>query len=194
MGRKFIFKYSTIYDKNWALALKKEYDREKNKEKAEEFINNFSEIWDPKENQILEGIAFYSRLKWKSENVKIYFVSNLIVSGFSDPLTVRMSQDYNMIAKTLTHEAVHEILLQNDKDLKKVYEELDLKFPKENIKTKVHLIVNAVTEKVFSKVFGEQESERIKNIEKQYKGLKRAYELLEDIEIKDDVIKSILSI
>jgi len=194
MERKFLFKYSTIYDKNWALALNKEYDRQKNKEKFKEFIDKFSKIWDSKEGKILEAISFYSRLTWKDENIKVYFVSSLLVSGFSDPMTIRMSKDYNGIAKTLTHEAVHEILLQNQEDMKETYEALDKKFKKENIKTKVHILVNAITEKAFSKVFGEAESKRIKDNEKQFAGLKRAYELLEDIKIKDNVIESILGI
>ena len=144
MEKQIIFKYSTIYDKNWSLALHRDYDRQKNKEKFERFMDNFSKIWDSKENQILETIEFYSKLKWKNKNIKVYFVANLKVSGFSDPLTVRMSEDYSKIAKTLTHEAIHEILLQNSDELKSVYEKLDIKFPKENIKTKVHIIVNAI--------------------------------------------------
>lgn len=192
MNKNFILKYSTIYDKNWSSVLGKKYNRQKNQEEAKKFINNFSKIWNPKENQILEAIEFYSKLTWKDKNIKVYFVSNLKVSGFSDPLTIRMSDNYKRITKTLIHEAIHRILLQNHEILKNIYEELNIKFPKENVKTKVHIIVNAITEKVFSKIFGEQESKRIKNIEKQYIGLKRAYELLKDIEVKDDVIKSIL--
>lgn len=194
MGREFIFNYSTIYDKNWSLALHMDYDRQQNKEKSEKFIGNFSKVWDSKENQILKSIEFYSKLEWKNKNIKVYFVTNLKVSGFSDPLTVRMSEDYLKIAKTLIHEAVHVILLQNPEKWKKIYEELKIKFPKENIKTQVHIIVNAVTEKVFSKIFGDEESKRILEIEKKYIGLKRAYEILEGIDVKDDVIKSILNI
>jgi len=194
MERQFNFKYSTIYDKNWALALHRKYDREKNKENYQKFLNNFSKIWDSKEEQILKEIEFYSKLKWKDKNIGVYFVTNLKFSGFSDPLTIMMSEDYNKIAKTLTHEAVHVILLQNPEEWKNIYEKLNLKFPEENIKTQVHLIVNAVTEKVFSKVFGKEESERIKEIEKKYIGLKRAYELLENIQVKDDVIDSILNV
>ena len=133
-------------------------------------------------------------LKWKNKNIKVYFVTNLKVSGFSDPLTIKMSEDHIKIAKTLTHEAVHEILLQNPEKWQEIYEKLNIKFPKENIKTKVHIIVNAITEKVFSKVFDGEESKRIMDIEKKYIGLKRAYELLENMEVKDDVIKSILEI
>ena len=194
MKNQFIFKYSTIYDKNWSLALHRDYDRQKNKENFEEFLNNFSKIWDQKENQILEAIEFYSKLKWKNKNIKVYFVTNLKVSGFSDPLTVRISNDYNKIAKTLTHEAIHEILLQNNKEWERIYKKLNIKFPEENIKTKVHIVVNAITEKVFSKVFGDKESKRIRDVEKKYIGIKRAYELLENIEVEDDVIKSILNI
>ena len=194
MERKFIFKYSTIYDKNWSLVLNKEYNRQKNKEQAEEFIKELGKIWDPNEDKILEAIAHYSGLIWKNKNIKVYFVSNLKVSGFSDPLTIRMSNNYLWITKTLTHEAVHEILLQNHDELKKVYKLLDKKFPEENIKTKVHVLVNAITEKAFGIIFGEKESKKIKNIEKNYFGLKRAYEILENIEIKDNVIKSILDI
>jgi len=167
---------------------------QENKEKYENFINNFSKIWDSKENQILEAIEFYSKLTWKNKNIKVYFVTNLKVSGFSDPLTVRISDDYNKIAKTLTHEAIHEILLQNDEEWKNIYEKLNIKFPKENIKTKVHIVVNAIAEKVFCKVFGDEESKRILDLEKKYVGLKRAHELLKDIEIKDNVVRSILDI
>ncbi|MDA3836857.1 MAG: hypothetical protein PF542_04505 [Nanoarchaeota archaeon] len=194
MEREFVFKYSTIYDKNWALALGKEYNRQENKQIVENFIEQLSKVWDPKEDEILDAIAFHSNLKWRNKKVKIYFVSNLKVTGFSDPLTIRISENKNRVVKTLIHEAVHEIFLQNEEELKQVYVALDNKFPDENIKTKVHVLVNAITEKVFGKLFGKEESEKIKAVERQFIGLKRAYDIIESIEIKDDVICSILDI
>ena len=43
MENQFIFKYSAIYDKNWSLALHRDYDRGGNKEKFKEFLKDFSE-------------------------------------------------------------------------------------------------------------------------------------------------------
>jgi hypothetical protein len=194
MQRKLILKYSTIYDKNWSVVLDKEYERERNKEIACEFISKIEELWCPQEDNIFEAIEFYSGLKWRVDMTNAYFVSNLNVSGFSDPLTVRMSNDYLKIAKTLIHELVHNILIQNDSEMKETFARLNQKFPGENIKTKVHIIVNAITEKVFSKIYGLEEAERIKKIEREYKGLRRAYEILDNIEINDNVIKSILDV
>lgn len=192
-NKNFILKYSTIYDKRWALALNKKYNRQNNIDKYESFIKGFLSLWDSKESDILEAISYYSGLRWNSKSIEVYFVSELMVSGFSDPLTIRMSDDYNKVVITLIHEAVHRILEQHKKEMIPIYQALNQKNYSENKSTNLHIIVNAVTDKVAEKIFGKNEANRIKKCMKECIGLKRAYELLENIRVEDDVLESIRS-
>ncbi|MBT4376129.1 hypothetical protein HOD29_02025 [archaeon] len=180
MNPKINFAYSLNYDKHWNLLLEEKFNPKGAKEKYDLFISNLRNVWTSEEEKILNLISKYSNLKWIDPEIKIYFVSALKVSGFSDPLTIKMNEDYLKIVETLIHELLHIILVQNIMKIKPVMIELLKLFPKEEKRTRIHLLINFLSDKIFREVFGEEEANRIKNISRKFIGLKRAYELLED--------------
>lgn len=175
--------YSSVYDKNWAIALLGKFDQKIAKENFDTFIKNFKDVWKDKEEKIIELISTYSHLNWTSKKVKIYFVSNLKISGFSDPLTIKMIEDYPKVSETIIHELLHNIFVQNLSKINPILIELKKLFPEELKTTRTHLLINFLSNKIFEEIFGEKEAKRIKSIIRTYKGLKRSLDLLEDTRI-----------
>lgn len=194
---KVILKYSVGYDRQWGLALNKEFDKEVSESKFGVFIRNLKEYWtEEKEAIAMQLIAKYSGLDWKADTILVYFVNNLNISGFSSPLTIRISDDYPDICHTIIHEAIHNILFQNDEKVKPVIEHLNSIFPNEDKNAILHIIVNAIDRRVLSEIFGEENFKAIFEKIKNYKGLKKAYEILEDIypKLGENILESIMKI
>lgn len=194
---KIILKYSAGYDRQWSLALNKNFDKEASENKFKIFIENLKKYWtEEKEAKAMQLIAKYSGLDWKADAIWVYFVNNLNISGFSSPLTIRISDDYPDICHTIIHESIHNILFQNDEKVKPAIEHLNSAFPNEDKNTILHIIVNAIDRRVFSETFGEENFrasfEKIKN----YKGLKRAYDILEDVypKLGENILESLMKI
>ncbi len=191
---KIIFKYSDVYDKQWSLALNKEFDSLVCKDNVNDCLANFKNYWtEDKETAALNLISKYSGLKWQHDKIICFLVNNLNVAGFSLPLTVRIDKDYIKMCNTVIHELVHNILNQNPEEFKLALNHLENKFPSEKKTTIVHIIVNAVSKKVFIKVYGENEFKRIEKITKDYRGLKRANEILDEIypELNKNIVKTL---
>lgn len=179
---KIIFEYSPVYDRQWSLSLNKKFDVESSKKRFGSFIDNFQKyLTKNKQIIFLQLIERYSGLKWKYDIIWVYFINNLNIAGFSVPLTVKISDDYLDVCSTLIHEAIHNILIQNDDKVKPVIEHLNQLFPNEDKKAILHIIVNSIERKVFSEVFGKNKYMLIFEKTRNYKGLKRAYEILEGI-------------
>lgn len=194
---KIILKYSVGYDRQWGLALNKKFDKEDSESRFQIFLQNLKKYWTgEREAKTIQLIAKYSGLDWKVDAILVYFVNNLNISGFSSPLTIRISEDYIDICHTIIHEAIHNILFQNEEKVESVIKHLSSVFPNEDKNTILHLIVNAIDRRVLSETFGKENFmvifEKIKN----YKGLKRAYEILETVypKLGENMLESLMKI
>jgi len=185
----FIFKYSPIYDKQWCLALGEEYDPQILK-RFPAYLQALKAVLG-NEHRIFTLIETYTGLHWQDKHIPVYFVSCLPISGFSDPLTIRIHDDHLRVIETLIHEAIHVILVQNKDKTQDVFVKLRKTYPDETKSTRVHIIVNSVTDRVFRSIYGDDEADRIQQVTRTYKGLKRAYELLDRMELKDNILESI---
>ncbi len=194
---KFVLNYSGIYDRLWSLALNKQFDKEAAKKNFDLFFENFKKYWDEEsEKKAAQLIAKYSGLEWKYDNLMVYFVNNLDIDGFSIPLTIKINDDYLDVCSTLIHETIHNILFQNDEKVKSVIEHLNKMFPNEDKKTILHIIVNALDKKVFIEIYGEDNFKVVFLKIKDYKGLKRAYEILEEVypKLGENILESLMNL
>jgi len=200
MGRKqprMVFRYSFIYDELWSLALNKDFDMEAHRGKFDSFIRNFKKHWTEKrETKVMQLISKYSGLNWKDDKILVYFVNNLNVSGFSDPLTIKINEDYLGTCEALLHELIHVILSQNEEKVSPVIEHLNKVFLGEERGTILHLIVNSIDRRVFSEVFGEDKFEVVSEKVSRYRGLRRSYEILEELypRLGSNILDSLLKL
>ncbi|MFQ6088133.1 MAG: hypothetical protein ACE5K0_04450 [Candidatus Methanofastidiosia archaeon] len=175
----------------------KEFDIKVNRKRYDLFLSNLKKYWsEDKEAKSIQLISKYSGLNWKCDKILVYFVNNLNISGFSDPLTIKINDDYIGTCETLIHETIHVILAQNNDQVKPVIEHLNQIFPEEDRKTILHIIINSIDRKVFLKVYGEDQFKIVFAKVRKYRGLKRAYEILEDLypKLNENILRSLLKI
>ena len=123
---RFSFIYNKKFNSNFNL---QDFTKLKNDSRP------FIELFNKYIKNILHLIETYNE-PWKREYIPIYLVSGKIKS-FSDPLTLRYREDYNLLLLILIHELIHNNLTKKYKNpsdahkvihkvYKKVLEELNL--------------------------------------------------------------------
>lgn len=187
---KFEYIYSFIYDKQWHAALGQNFVKLQAQKKYKSFIKKFTGVLTlERVNLAFKYLSESLGLDWKTGVIKVYFVNVLNISGFSDPLTLKISPDMLKIAHTLIHEAVHVLLVENRDKTAKVFAHLKKAFPDADRSTRVHLVVNSSANRVFEQIFGKEEAERAISIERNYKGLKESYYILDNLEVEGNIIQ-----
>lgn len=190
------YKYSFVYDKQWSIALHRLFDAQKNEEQHKVFINKLrDELTENNEARIMQSISKYTGLAWRQDSISIYFVNNLNLKtvGFSDPLTIKINDDIDSVCETIIHELVHVILTSNHDTSEKVVRHLSKVFPHDEKTTTLHIIVNAVTKRVFTEVFGFEKAQLIEEKQKSYHGLKRINEIIKIIypDLGENILESL---
>lgn len=146
-----VFKYSRIYNTNW----KKYYPANANSRFPDfkeilEKKSKLEEYWGVNGERIVDSISNISGLKWREEDIDVYFIAHGPV--FSDPLTLSISKGKEPITVLsdeklqidLIHELIHNILSQNHENLTNFYNWRDAKYEKEKVLTKIHIAVHAI--------------------------------------------------
>lgn len=156
------FVYSDVYDNHWfeyckLLGIHENYP---DKKAINSRISSAKEFWDINGEKILDSISTCSNLKWKKSEIDCYVVGK--ATSFSKPLTMSLNlqkgtvKDLESWVDVLTHELIHNILVQNRwsdfKDLQLFLSSLG----EISLKTKNHIPVNAIHYLVYGEVFSKE--------------------------------------
>jgi len=139
------------------------YDINKSTATADAFISNVKKKWNPLESQVLGYISRVSGLKWKRKEITCYVPKISWAAPFSDPLTIPITTFKNKKTYTksvdrfidvLTHELIHNIFIDNEKELHRYFKHLiHKKYKRFKFATAIHVPLHAIHEKVFHKFF-----------------------------------------
>lgn len=140
--------------------------------------------WRLHEQEVFEAIAQVTGLAWHLIMHTCYVVGS--ASPISDPLTMPVFKpqapiDYT--ADVLTHELIHRNLIQPEHAEKvlNILTHLRAEFPGENENVIIHILVHAIHDTVFRKVFTEARLLREKKIMSAIVDYRRAWELVDQV-------------
>jgi len=150
---KINFIYSSIYDWHFrnVWKLRKKKGSYPSSERVIKFLKKAQRYWLKYEKAILAEIAKVSSLKWREKEVKVYIVGKAI--PFSSPLTVRVERSLNDFVDTLTHELIHQIFIQNEKRLRRVWPYFSKKYGLKSYRALGHTPLYAIHEHIYRKLF-----------------------------------------
>lgn len=148
------FLYSWVYDDEHRKFYNNYIKQYPSKKKTENYIKEIEKIWRGMENKIFKDISRIAGLKWKWKNIVCYVVG--YGSPISDPLTLPIYQnDGKLFIETLTHELIHQLLLQNS-GLEKYDRTWNHIYKKESDNVKIEVVVFAIQSHIYLKFFGEK--------------------------------------
>ena len=178
---KVFFIYSRIYDMHWREIYKENYPSQ---EDIIRYISRIEKVWKKHGNKILKKLSYISGLKWK-EDIKCYVVGR--VRAFSEPLTIGLWNKDEEFIDNLVHELIHNLLRQNDSELKNYWINLYKRYPKTNIRTRVHIPVHAIHKELYLKMFTKKRLDKDIRFCKTKPDYKKAW----DIVLSKDCLKEI---
>ncbi|MDE1804864.1 MAG: hypothetical protein KGH59_03735 [Candidatus Micrarchaeota archaeon] len=151
------FRYSWVYDQTWKNFLKvnSAADVYPASEETRRSIGRIGRLWYPLEGRIISAISESSHLRWKVGNIDCYLVGRC--RPISDPLTIMPFRKDNEIVNTLTHELIHQIMIQNSRELRIAREFINNKYGEESQITLNHIFLFAVYAKIYPKVLEKRE-------------------------------------
>ena len=191
------FRYSFIYQEEIHLPKTKDYNRTKWEKEANKFIQKLKKEWQ-KHTKILGYMSSLTGLKWKENKIKCYVVMLSESGPISDPLTIPIKSkhknkifplDINGFIDILTHELIHQLFLQNEKQINKYFDNIiNKKYKKQPWNTRIHIPIHAIHKKIFDKFFGKKRLQKeIKNCSN-YPEYKKAWDIVIK-EGEDNIIK-----
>lgn len=178
MKTQLIFRYSEIYDQSLAKLAGADFDRDSIKN-AYAHAKQYSEYWAQHNDKIFDyfgGLGLTLSSFWMA-----YFIHPYKgLTAFSDPLTMFINPNFEVTTTTLVHELSHVFLTyyENYNFEQKLEKHIAEKFSAEDFSTQNHLMVNVITLYGLSYLFGRDKANLLVEEEKNYIGLKRAWEII----------------
>lgn len=171
---KLEFNYSWIYDQMIHEWQGKKYGGYS--PKIERYKNRLEKEWRKIERKAFDVISEVSGLKWKKPVIDCYIVEE--TKCFSMPLTIEPRKKLKNLIKTIIHELVHNIIVQNlDRLRQKNYSK---KYGKLSRKTEIHILVHAILKEALLKLYGEKQTRKlIESYDKYPKDYRKAWEIVE---------------
>ena len=149
-----------------------------------------AEEWNKYESQVIEELEKYPPYKFTPQSVKCYVVKNLPYTGISDPLIIKIAEDFELFIATLIHELVHISISQEENNL---VTRIRKEFPETpDFRTQLHVVVNFIEYQILKKLFDKEKLDKIMNRELSLVGLKKAWEIVLTNEDKIGDIVTIL--
>ncbi|HUW72101.1 MAG TPA: hypothetical protein VMV66_02875 [Candidatus Humimicrobiaceae bacterium] len=192
---KIIFKYSWIYDQTWKegwLARKKTKNYPSSK-KVFNYIKKVRRTWKKEEKRALQEISRITDLKWKSKSIDCYVVGRC--RPFSYPLTMPIYEKYpDYFIDVLTHELIHNIFIQNEKETEKAWRFFEKKYKKESRITKNHIVLHAIHSHIYSKLYNEKRLKRNIKFTNRFPDYKKSWQIIQKVgyrNIIDEFVKRI---
>jgi len=178
---KIIFKYSWIYDQNWKIvwldSKKKVFKTYPSPEMVFKYIKKIEKLWRKEEKKVLTEISKITGLKWQEKFIDCYVVGRRI--PFSQPLTMQVYEKYDYFIDVLTHELIHNIFIQNEKNLGNCWKYFFEKYKKEPNNTQVHIYLHAFHKHIFLKLYNERRLKREIESISRFPAYKRSWEIVQ---------------
>ena len=126
-----IFKYSWIYDQTWKEGLiGKKSKKYPSSRRILNYIKKVEKLWRKEKKRVLLELSKITHLGWKSKVIYCYVVGRC--RPFSDPLTMPIYEKYpDYFIDVLTHELIHQLFIQNEKELEKSWHYIWRKYKRE---------------------------------------------------------------
>jgi len=195
---KIDFKWSWIYESVvHNPTVKEEFDYEKYEKFVSSFSRKIKHIWKEKEKEIFSYCEEITGLKWKKKEIPAYFIKISSLAPISDPLTIpiqlemkdeiiSLSQD--RFIDMLIHELIHNLFIQNEKEMGDYFDFILKKYENEEFDTSIHLLLHAIHKKIFLKYFGKERLENEIEMNSYYPAYKRSWEIVNEVG-EDKIIK-----
>lgn len=181
MATKLYFRYSDIYDESLANLAEDSFDYKNTGWKYEK-TNEFSKYWEPFNDKVFD---YYNSIGLTFPEFWVaYFVeSRKDLIPFSDPLTLLLKDNNEVMMVDLVHELCHSLFVyyENEETWNKVFKTIETKYSNEDFITKVHLIVIIFTYFGLLQIIDKDKIHNLLDIEKNYDGLKRSWEILDSM-------------
>ncbi len=157
-------------------------------EQSLKFLNRLEKDWRKVEDKVFKAIASIGGKPWRVTVHDCYITGK--TGAFSIPLTIpsgiyfREPQSY--MVDVLTHELIHRYLCQDEilniKNIaaKKRWDTFRKKFKDDNLNVTAHVVVHAIHELVFLKVFNQVRLEHDKKFASGYADYKRAWDIVDE--------------
>ena len=176
---KIIFKYSWIYDQTWKEGwLMKKVKNYPSERKILNYIKKVEKLWRKDEKKVLKELSKVSHLKWKAKSIDCYIVGRC--RSFSWPLTVRIfDKDLDHFIDVLIHELIHNLFIQNFKELSNIRQYLGSKYKKETKTTNVHIIVHAFHSHIYLKFYNEKRLKKDIKFISRFSDYKKSWEIVQ---------------
>lgn len=177
---KIKFVYSLPYDRLLTEYENKVFDQKQIKE-VKDYIEKLKPKWDKISNQAYRVLQEIVRNKWQEKEIKCYVVKYCKVGGISSPLTIRIEPDLDYAIAVLIHELAHILVCYDFKKYKKIKQELESRFPKENPWIIRHIYINFIELQVSRKLFDQKFIDKVIKRNLSFKG-RKAWKIVLDKE------------
>lgn len=184
------FRYSPIYDDQCRATfdlLSKHERPYPDVRTTTDFMHRLEKEWRKNERKVFGMIQNLSGIRWTASKHLCYVVGS--GTPFSDPLTMpvfapQAPTDY--ASDVLCHELIHRNLIEPAFSIKwkKVLAKLKKHYPKDTENALIHVLVHAIHEQIFLKLFSEERLKRDKRIMFVYPDYRRAWEIVEKVGAK----------
>ncbi len=195
---KIDFKWSWIYESTiHNPTVKEEFDYEEYEKFVSSFSSKIKHIWKEKEKEIFSYCEEVTGLKWKKKEIPVYFIKISSLAPISDPLTIpiQLEMEDEIISLSqerfidmLIHELIHNLFIQNEKEMGDYFDFILKKYENEEFDTSIHLLLHAIHKKIFLKYFEKERLENEIEMNSYYPAYKRSWEIVNEVG-EDEIIK-----
>ncbi|PJE81326.1 hypothetical protein COU58_03075 [Candidatus Pacearchaeota archaeon CG10_big_fil_rev_8_21_14_0_10_32_42] len=195
---KVDFVWSFIYEQ---VVHNQTVDEEFDYGRYEEFVNLFIKKVEPTWKKIEQEIFAYCEkitdLKFKKQTIPVYVIKISSIMPISDPLTIPIqfqsgeeifSLTPNRFIDMMIHELIHNLFIQNDKEMGDYFGFILEKYKKEDFDTAIHLLVHAIHKKIILKYFDKERLKEEIKMSSFYPAYKRSWEIVSEKD-EDFIIK-----
>ncbi len=185
------FIYSEDYDSQFKSKLEKE--NMKSDYPSQKVIKDYIEIvkplWQKVSNKLLTSMANKLGLKWQTKSINCNVVGFAI--PYSEPLTIPIYKEYpNFFIDMVTHELIHQILMQNEDKLSKYWKYIDEKYKDEIPNVRSHIPVLALHTILYKEIIGKDRLHINRDQFNDLEDYKRAWDIV-DKEGEENIVARI---
>ncbi len=188
---KISFIWSFIYEQTiHNPTVKENFDYEKYQKHIDHYLEKVKNIWRDKEKQVLNSCEEITGLKWKKEEIRVYVIKISSIMPISDPLTIPIqfeSEDetFSLTPKRfvdmMMHEIIHNLFIQNEKEMGNYFEFILDKYKKEDFDTAIHLLLHSIHKKILKEHFDKSRLDEEIEMSSFYPSYKRSWEIVNKI-------------
>lgn len=146
--------------------------------------------WEKDGPAMLAEMQKATGLRWKEKKIQCFVVGRCL--PFSYPLTVSIYEEYSIdyTIDVLTHELIHQLFVQNEEEMKKVWEYVFKTYKKEEFNTIIHVPVHAIHHHIFTELLSKKRLEREIDSMEDHPDYKRSWDIVLE-EGAENIIKEI---